>query len=121
MNAAQKQRLLLVDDDNNGRCVLAAILEDEGYVVTEASSIAEARNQIDSQSFDIALLDLRLPDGFGSELIPALRRATPTVTIAILSGNASEPIKGADAFLTKAESPTTLIAQLKEAGRSLSK
>jgi two-component system, response regulator RegA len=113
--SAPAPTLLLLDDDETGRFVLAAMLEDSGYRVTEASSIAGARALLETQAFDVAILDLELGDGHGSDLIPALARAHPHTMIAVLSGRDLEPIPHADTIITKAIEPTELLARLERA------
>jgi DNA-binding NarL/FixJ family response regulator len=56
-------------------------------VVAQASSLVEARAQAACSEFDVAVLDLGLPDGNGLDLIPDLRQANPNVGVLILSAN----------------------------------
>lgn len=76
-------RLLLVDDHpvviDGLRGTLAA--HDGMAVVATASTIAEARSVIESQDVDIALVDVRLPDGTGFELLQSARPDTPAVIL----------------------------------------
>ena len=110
-------RVLLVEDHAAFRGALAFLLgrEPDLEVVAQAGSLAEAREVLDGR-LDVAVVDLALPDGDGSELIGELRRANPGVSVLVLSatigsGHLDEVRKaGADAVLTKVES-TSIIAE----------
>src|SRR4051812_30988956 len=58
-------RILIVDDDEDLQAFLELALRSEGYVVTMAESVSEASSLLDAQWFDLALVDVRLPDGSG--------------------------------------------------------
>jgi DNA-binding NarL/FixJ family response regulator len=100
-------RLLLVDDHASLRQAQAFVLNyhPEMTVVGEAGTLAEARTML--QNVDVALLDLELPDGTGTDLIPELRSANPGVKILILTGRPSKLehaealAAGADGLLSK--------------------
>ena len=66
-------RLLLVDDEESFRKLTARELERQGYAVDTAGTLEEARQLIGQKIFHVALLDLRLPDGNGMELLPEIR------------------------------------------------
>lgn len=83
--------LLLVDDDPAFGRVLATALERRGFRVTLAASVGEARALLPNLNAAYAVLDLRLPDGSGLELVPQLRERMPEVRIVVLSGYASIP------------------------------
>jgi len=80
------RRLLIVEDDQALRQLLSLELEDRGYRVTTAASCAEARAAMRSSRFDLALLDFRLPDGNGTDLVAELRSIDPKPTIVVSSG-----------------------------------
>ena len=107
--------VLLVDDDENGRFTLAALLEDAGYRVTEAASLTQARSLLSVGSFDLAVLDVHLPDGLGPELIPELQKASPPPGIALLSGDDPTPTPGVHAYITKLGGVDELLASLEKA------
>jgi DNA-binding NtrC family response regulator len=65
-------RILILDDDDLIRTVLAERLERAGHEVLTASTIQEARDHIARTSPDLALLDIKLPDGVGTEILRAL-------------------------------------------------
>jgi CheY-like chemotaxis protein len=67
--------ILVVDDDAEVRKVLAAILQDEGYGVELAATLAEARKLLGEYRYRVVLADWRLPDGDGSLLANLAREA----------------------------------------------
>jgi len=83
--------LLLVDDDPVFGQVLATALRRRGFRVTLAASVAQARGLLPDLRATHAVLDLRLPDGSGLELVPLLRERWAKVRIVVLSGYASIP------------------------------
>jgi len=81
-------RVLHVEDDADVREVTRAILGD-GLDIVAASTLEEARALLAGPRFDLALLDIGLPDGDGLELIPLLASQSPPVPVALFS--AQEP------------------------------
>lgn len=79
MSTALPQRALLVDDHDNARAWLrgAVLSAFPGLAIEEASSVASARAALQAVPFDLALLDLGLPDGSGLEVLRELRRVHP--------------------------------------------
>jgi two-component system, response regulator RegA len=98
-------RLLLVDDDESNRVTLSALLEDEGYIVDLAASFSEAKQLLETEPppYDAVLLDHCLGDGYGSNLVPLIRRSLPNSRIIAMSGSAGGDRMGleADAELPK--------------------
>ena len=100
-------RVLLMDDDALYRRVLILLLEMQPdiRVVAQAASLAQARQMLGG--VDVAILDRRLPDGDGLELIGELREASPGVKVLAMSAyedlvNRREAIEaGADRVLGK--------------------
>ena len=80
-------RILLVDDNVDLVDNLGEILEGEGYEVLRATSCATARARA-AEGFDVALVDVRLPDGDGTELAAELHR-THSAEVVLLTGFAS--------------------------------
>lgn len=106
------KKVLLVDDNESLRITLAANLEDAGFEVVEAESLAAARRALGGSSFDVALLDVHLGDGRGPDLIPELAAARPRPAIAVLSGAEQDAGDGADAFIAKGAPVATLLAEI---------
>ncbi|MFO7893259.1 MAG: sigma-54 dependent transcriptional regulator [Longimicrobiales bacterium] len=75
------ERILIVEDDELLRQVTGERLEREGYVVTTASTVAEGREVLEEHTPDLALLDIKLPDGEGTELLEELTRTGDTVSV----------------------------------------
>ena len=83
--------IVLVDDDESNLMTLAALLEDEGFVVRTAGSCAEARALLgDTATADVFLLDQHLRDGLGSELVSVIRDRLPHAKIVMMSGSLGE-------------------------------
>ena len=103
------RRVLVLDDSEALRSTLAVFLEEAGYQVTEAGSVAQAREALAAGSFELLLFDLQLPDGLGTELIADARRLHPAAKVIILSGSDSVDGRGADLVLTKGGSPAEIV------------
>ena len=80
-------RILVVDDHNSFREVLSHALNEEGYRVTQARTVAEAIAAIRRDHPDLVLLDVDLPDGNGVELLRTIRRDHPTVGTVMMTAN----------------------------------
>lgn len=81
-------RVLLVDDNDANRLTLAALLEAEAFEITEASSLATARECLaTAPAFELVLLDRHLSDGLGYDLIPVVRAQSPSCKIIVVSGS----------------------------------
>jgi CheY-like chemotaxis protein len=79
-------KLLLVDDDEAVRYMLATVLEKHGYEVTTAASVPEALKLISSGSYDVLLSDLHMPGkGDGLTVVSAMRHANPKAITILLS------------------------------------
>ena len=75
---SKARRVLLVDDDRHLLDSMGGWLaSDQGYVVSMASSIAEAMTCVETEDFDLALVDLRLGNEDGMELIAKLKTHRP--------------------------------------------
>lgn len=80
------KELLILDDDNALRRTLSRAMAQRGFSVMQAASVKEAREQIQITSPDFAVLDLKLEDGNGLEIVTALRNLRPDCRIVILTG-----------------------------------
>ena len=115
---------MLVEDHTAFRQALALLLSSEPdlEVVAQAGSLAEARQALLEGRLDVAVLDLALPDGNGSDLIGELRRRNPGVSVVVLSaamgpGDLDEAIEArADAVLDKIESISTIAYEVRRLG-----
>lgn len=103
----QKGSILIVDDDPSIRKVMAAILEEKGYKVDTAETGKIAIQKTRTKFYNLALLDIRLPDMEGTELLTQMKQTTPPMIKIMVTGypslqNAVEALnKGAHAFIIK--------------------
>ena len=114
----QKGIILSIDDDMNLQTVVGQYLEDDGYKVIMAGTVAAALEKAEAVAFDVVLLDLVLPDGEGMSLIPQIRGKTSASTI-VVSGKSDTMEKivclemGADDYITKPFELRELSARIK--------
>jgi len=114
------KRTLIVEDERNVRMMYRAALETEGFDVTEAESGATAVEKFAQSTFDVAVLDLRMPEMDGLELLEVMRDKnirTPAVIITAYGDvpNAVKAMKlGAIDFLAKPVTPEQLRTLLNE-------
>jgi len=78
--------LLIVEDDKSFLQRLARAMEGRGFTVTTAESVADGLNQLETASPAFAVVDMRLEDGNGLEVISALKRRRPDARAIILTG-----------------------------------
>ncbi len=113
-----KPSLLLVDDDEAFRRVLARAMSKRGYAVTTAGSVDEAIVAAQSQAPEYAVVDLKMPGESGLVLIEKLIELDPNTRIVMLTGYASiataiEAIKlGATHYLAKPVDADEVVAAL---------
>ena len=100
-------RILIVDDDESIREVLTSILTDEGYIVEAVDTGEKAIKATHEKFYNLALIDIRLPDIEGTKLLTKLKDTVPKMRKIIITGyptlqNAIEAVnKGADAYIIK--------------------
>lgn len=100
-------RILVVDDDESIRKGLAAVLKDEGYAVDTAENGNEAIAKSNVSFYNLALIDIRLPDMEGTKLLTAMKETTPKMVKILMTGyaslqNAIEAVnRNADAYVLK--------------------
>jgi signal transduction histidine kinase len=82
--------LLVVDDDEGLRLLMADTLRGAGYSVETAANARETLARLDRQSPDLLVLDLKLPDGGGPELIARLQRDRAAVPFVVVTGRGDE-------------------------------
>ena len=78
-------RLLLVDDEDFFRENVGKELALTGYAVESAGSLEEARRLLKQHSFHVAVLDLRLPDGSGLDLLGEIKEQSPLTEVVVLT------------------------------------
>ncbi|XXF75161.1 response regulator [Myxococcaceae bacterium GXIMD 01537] len=118
-------RILVVDDNAAFLDNLNELLGDAGYEVFGAMSCKEALERAGQAGFDVALVDLRLPDGDGTALARELKQAVPESEVVLLTGFATletavDAVRaGACAYLMKPCAPQELLLTLEQAMRQV--
>ena len=115
------QKILIIEDEPDIRKTLEYNISREGYEVISASSLSEARQNLESSSFSLLLLDLMLPDGSGLDLFRELKqdKSKSSMPVIILTAKDDEVDKvvgfelGADDYVTKPFSVRELILRVK--------
>jgi two-component system sensor histidine kinase HydH len=121
---ARRPRVLVVDDNAAFLDNLKELLGDAGYEVELAASCRAAREHA-RQGFDVALVDLRLPDGEGTALAAELKQTLPESEVVLLTGFATletavDAVRaGACAYLVKPCAPQNLLLTLEQAMRQV--
>jgi CheY-like chemotaxis protein len=87
-------RILVVDDDSMIRLVVKSILERQGHSVVLAECGHDGAEAIEAYAFDIAVVDIFMPDMNGLETIKAFRRSAPNLPIIVMSGYAFRAANG---------------------------
>ena len=120
-NQAGKIKLLLVDDEKGFTDIIAKRMSKRDIDVTKAYSGVEALQAIRKSDFDVAVLDLKMEDMDGIEILKIFKKMDPDLTVIMLTGHGSEEaaidgIKfGAFDYLTKPCDLEELLAKIREA------
>jgi signal transduction histidine kinase len=113
--------LLLVEDDEGEAELAKVALEGAGIRVVHAPSVTEARKLLSVGSYEILIVDMRLPDGEGLDLLAVAKERDPHVVGIVMTGFASTEAavsalrRGAYDFLTKPCKPEALVASVHRA------
>ncbi len=116
----EKGSVLIVDDDEGTCRSLSLILERCGYETETVRSGREAKEKAEERFFNVALIDIRLPDMSGIEVLKTFRRKYPSRMNIMISGyatlqNSLEALNlGANAYIMKPIDPEELDMMLKE-------
>ena len=111
--------ILIVDDDAGVRKMLSSVLSDEGYIVEAVDNGKKAIRACEKSVFDVALIDIMLPDMKGTELLNKLKKKQPKMVRIIITGHPSleSAMKAvnekADGYLLKPFEVTDLLALIK--------
>jgi len=117
---AKSKSILIVDDDETILAILKEILQLEGYMVETAATGEEAIEKSHAAFFNLSLLDIKLPDMEGTELITKLHEVNPAMIKIIITGfpsfdNAVRSLNlGADAYILKPVNSEKLLALVSE-------
>jgi two-component system response regulator PilR (NtrC family) len=112
-------RILIIDDDEGIRQVLTSILQQEGYVIDSAKDGKEAIEKTNTNFYNLALVDINLPDLRGIDLLASMKETTPKMAKIIVTGypsteNAVAALnKDADAYLIKPFDINDLLHKIK--------
>jgi DNA-binding response OmpR family regulator len=116
----RKKRILIVDDDESLLESLTKILQVEGYDVETAKTGEEAVEKFKTQLYNLALLDIRLPDMDGTELLKIIDGHIPRTVRIMITGYPSteNAVKAlnlqADAYVMKPVDPKELLKTIQE-------
>lgn len=101
------KKILIVDDDHATSAGMADVIEEWGYDVEVAENVKSAWNAVSKLVPDVAIVDLKLPDGSGLDLLHRIKDSFPDVSVVILTGHATvdsavKALKvGAEDYVTK--------------------
>jgi len=115
-----KPRILIVEDDVNIRETLECILQQRGYHTDSARTGGEAIQKTRTMFFNLALLDIKLPDMEGTKLLATMYETVPRMIKMMITGypsleNAVEALNhGADAYIIKPIKPEKLLALIEK-------
>lgn len=114
-----KARILFAEDDDSIASGLVYAMEQEGYIVTHCGDVAAAFQKIRESGFDLALLDLQLPDGGGKEIGQAMKTRHVPVIYLTVTDDEDEIVasleEGAADYITKPFRLRELLARVRKA------
>lgn len=112
-------KILVVDDDKNIQTALSLVCKDEDFVLVNSYTISESEHLLETDQFDLILLDVYLPDGNGFDLLKVIRNLNIYTPVILLSSQDDEAFKvtgltiGADDYITKPFSINLLKSKIK--------
>ncbi len=115
-----KKLILVIDDDKSILRTFTRILTKNGYEVAVAETGKEALEKSKKQDFDVALIDIRLPDMEGTDVLIKMQKLIPEAVKIMITGFPSLETgvkaldEGADAYLVKPVKPEELMALIEE-------
>ena len=118
--------ILIIDDEENLRRLLARVIELEGYVVQQAATIKEGLKLLSRESINVVISDVKLPDGNGVDLTATVKHDYPAVEIIVLTafGTIEDGVKaiknGAFDYLTKGDHQEKILPLLAKAAEKAS-
>jgi DNA-binding response OmpR family regulator len=118
--ALTKKTILVVDDDKSILRTFTRILQRSGYGIDTAETGKEAMEKTENNHYDLALVDIRLPDMDGTDLLAKLKNQLQDTVKIMITGFPSLETgvkaldEGADAYLVKPVKPPELLVLLEE-------
>src|SRR6476659_6694681 len=116
---SQSARILIVDDEATIRLTLGTLLKRTGYEVTSAENGHEAVGLLEQQRFDLMLVDLKMPEMDGMQVVAAARQRQADLAIIVLTGHGSLETaveglhQGVFDYLLKTTEPAEVIERVK--------
>jgi DNA-binding NtrC family response regulator len=116
----KKRSILIIDDNPSILRTMTRVLSKAGYVVDSAQTGNEATRKFRAKSFDAALIDVRLGEMEGTDLLPQMRKVAPNMLKILFTGTPmpeemlEKARRGADVFLLKPVKPETLLGILED-------
>jgi signal transduction histidine kinase len=116
-----KAKILIIDDEDGIQKGCRRVLADHGFHLEAAFTLQEALQKIQDSSFDLVLLDVKLPDGTGIDIIPRLHEKNPDLVCVVMTGYATVELAvqamkaGAYTFITKPFSADLLLLTVNQA------
>jgi DNA-binding NtrC family response regulator len=109
---SSKPSILIIDDDSAILRTFTRIFQRKGYCVSVAEKGKEAIEKLSRNTYDVALIDLRLSDMEGTELFPLIQNTSPRTLKIMLTGKMlmANSIEGADVLLEKPIQPEQLLS-----------
>ena len=113
--------ILIIDDEENLRKLIARVIELEGYTVLQAASIREGLKQLGKENIQVVISDVKLPDGNGVEFTAKIKQEHPSVEVIVLTayGTIEDGVKaiknGAFDYLTKGDHQEKILPLLSKA------
>ena len=117
---APTKTILVVDDDKSILRTFTRILQKNGYEIDAAETGKEAIEKADTRHYDLALLDIRLPDMDGTDLLAQMKKQLQNTIKIMITGFPSIETgvkaldEGADAYLVKPVKPEELLMLIEE-------
>lgn len=86
---SSKPNVLIVDDEERFRVTLGKLLTVKGLEVKNLGSAREALEELKAKSYDVILLDVKMPEMNGIEALAEIKKIHPTIEVIMLTGHAS--------------------------------